>query len=211
MKRREFALRLGTVPLLAHAGWAAAAPEEGQQYTRLAQPVPVGAPGKTEVIEFFGYWCPHCNDFEPALEEWIGKLPKTVNFRRIPVAWQKAHEPYQKLFFALQELGIGASIHARVFHAVHDLGMRFEDTAGISAFAAANGIDKVKLVDTMNGFSVASKVRMADQLWAAYHLDGVPTLAVNGRFATSPALAGGNGKALQVADQLMRIANAPGG
>lgn len=210
MKRRAFAFGLGAAPLMAHAAWAAAAAEERRQYTRLVHPVPIAVPGKVEVIEFFGYWCPNCSDLEPALEEWVSKLPKTVNFRRIPVAWQRAHEPYQKLFFALQELGVGAFIHSRVFHAVHDLGLRFESEANVRAFAVANSIDDAGLVDAMKGFSVASKVRMADQLWAAYQLDGVPALAINGRFLTSPALAGGQVKALKMADALIRIANRSG-
>ena len=37
-----------------------AAPQEGKDYTRLANPVPVETGKKIEVIEFFSYGCPHC-------------------------------------------------------------------------------------------------------------------------------------------------------
>ena len=47
---------------------------------------------------------------------------------------------------------------------------------------------------------------MANQLFAAYHLDGVPSLAVNGRYVTSPEKAGGEVQALRVADALIGMA-----
>ncbi len=208
MNRRDFAIGLGAMPLLAPRARAAAEPAEGRDYIRLQQPVPIAVPGKVEVIEFFGYWCPHCNAFEPKLEAWVRKLPADVNFRRVPVAWQPAHEPFQRLYFALEALGLGGAIHQKVFDAVHVQHLRLDTDAGVAAFASANGIDKVKLLDAMKGFSVASKVRMANQLFAAYHLDGVPTLTVNGRFVTSPELAHGEDQALLVCDALIRKSRA---
>jgi thiol:disulfide interchange protein DsbA len=207
MKRRVFALALGAAPLLARPAWAAAEAVEGKNYIRLSSTVPVAVPGKIEVIEFFGYWCPHCNAFEPKLEAWVKQLPADVNFRRIPVNWRPAqHEPYQKLYFALEVLGLGEGIQQKVFDAVHLQGLRLETDAGLTAFTSANGIDKGKLVDAIKSFSVASKSRAATQLATAYRVDGVPTLGINGRYLTSPEVAGGEVNALQVADALIRKA-----
>lgn len=208
MNRREFALALGAAPL---AGWsidALAQPAEGKDYTRLPNPVPVAVPGKVEVIEFFGYWCPHCNEFEPSLDAWIAKLPADVNFRRSPVAWQEAHVPYQKLYFALDALGIGPDIHPRVFQAVHSQRLRLDSEAGLATFATVNNIDKAKLADAMKSFGVASKVNIANQLFKSFGIDGVPTLAIQGRFLTSPSTAGGEAGALKVADALIVKARA---
>ena len=203
MKRREFTLGLGAASLLPRQAHAATEPVEGKDFKLVQPPVPVAVAGKIEVIEFFGYWCPHCNEFEPMLEAWVKRLPAAVNFRGIPVAWQAAQVPYQKLYFALEALGQLEALHRKAFNAVHVQGLRFENDAGIAAFAAANGLDRAKLVDTMNGFAVASKVRIANQVSAAYRIDGVPTLAVNGRFMTSPELAGGEERALQIVDALI--------
>ncbi len=203
MKRREFTLGLGAACLLAGSVRAATEPVEGKDFTRVQPPVPVAVAGKIEVIEFFGYWCPHCNEFEPALEAWVRRLPAEVNFRRMPVAWQPVHVPYQKLYFALEALGQLEAAHRKVFHAVHVQGLRLENDAGIAAFAAASGLDGAKLVNAMSGFAVASKVQMANQLFAAYRLNGVPTLAINGRFLTSPEMTGGEDRTLQVADALI--------
>jgi protein dithiol oxidoreductase (disulfide-forming) len=204
MNRRDFAIGLGAAPLMLGSSLAAVDPVEGKDYTRLSSPIPVAVAGKVEVIEFFGYWCPHCNELEPKLESWIRKFPDDVNFRRIPVAWQESHVPFQRLFYALESLGIGSEIHPKVFQAVHGQHLRLDIEAGLVIFAAANGIDRVKLTDAMKGFAVANKVRTANQLFSAFRLDGVPTLAISGRFLTSPDQAGGEDQALQVADALIR-------
>jgi protein dithiol oxidoreductase (disulfide-forming) len=210
MIRRNFAIALGAMPVLTRVAWAAFEPAEGRDYTRLHQPIPVAVAGKVEVIEFFGYWCPHCSAFEPKLEAWVKTLPADVNFRREPVAWQPSHVPYQRLYFALEALGLGGAIHQRVFDAVHVQHLRLDTDAGVAAFAAANGIDKGKLLDAMKGFAVDSRVRMANQLFADYHLDGVPTLTVNGRYITSPEKAGGEDRTLRVVDALIRMSRTGG-
>jgi protein dithiol oxidoreductase (disulfide-forming) len=206
LKRRDFAIGLGAASLILPTAWAATEPVEGKDYLRLPQSIPVAVPGKIEVIEFFGYWCPHCFHLEPKLEPWIKKLPAKVNFRRIPVGWQAGHVPYQQLYFALELLGAGSDIHQKVFQAVHVQHLGLDSDAAIAAFATAIGIDKGKLVNAMKGFSVATKVQAANQAFKTYQIEGVPTLAINGQFLTSPELAAGEDQALRVADALIQKA-----
>lgn len=211
MKRRDLALTLALAPtpllsaLMAGSAHAAGEPAEGKDYQRVQPAVAVAVPGKIEVLEFFGYWCPHCAHLEPKLEAWVKKLPADVNFRRIAVGWQPAHDPFRKLFFALEALGMGPTheIHGKVFKAVHVQRLRLENDEVLSAFAKDNGIDAAKLLDAMKGFSVAAKLRMSTQMFAAYKADGVPALALNGRFLTGPSMAGGEDEALRVLDTLM--------
>ena len=75
--------------------------------------------GKVEVVEFFGYWCPHCNAFEPELETWLKRLPSNVSFKRVPVAFNQVHEPLQKLYYALESLGRVGDMQRKVFTAIH--------------------------------------------------------------------------------------------
>ena len=65
-------------------GLAHAQPKAGVEYRELSSAQPTDAAGKIEVIEFFWYGCPHCFNFEPAIEPWVKKLPKDVQFRRVP-------------------------------------------------------------------------------------------------------------------------------
>ena len=208
MKRRDLALALAALPLISRPAWAAVDAVEGRNYNTLSQPQPVAVPGKIEVLEFFGYWCPHCRALEPKLEEWVSKLPPDVAFKRVPVAWRAGQEAYQRLFYALEALGAPSSIHQRVFEAVQLQNAKLEVPVALKAFAAANGLDAAKLADAMSGFSVSSKARVATQLSKTYRIDGVPSLVIQGRYITSPGTANGDEAALQVADALIKKARA---
>lgn len=212
MNRRDFALRLAlsasavAAPALVQAQ---AAPVEGKDYARLAQPIAMPATGKVEVVEFFGYWCPHCHAFEPLLDAWARKLPDSVSFRRVPVAFSAPQEPYQRIFLALEAMGQLDAMHRKVFTAIHVQKQRLDKDADILALMTANGIDGAKFTETFKSFTVASKAKQARQLAEAYRIDGVPTLGVHGRFFTSPSMTGDHEKSLRVAEFLIqRVAKA---
>ena len=82
--RRGF---LAAVALSALAAFPATAQMlvEGQHYTRIKNPQPVGSGKKIEVLEFFSYGCPHCRDLDPELVAWQKTIPADVEFRRVPV------------------------------------------------------------------------------------------------------------------------------
>ena len=209
MKRRDFALALGTASLPALWSGAAQAqqPAEGKEFTRLQPPAPVSTPaGKVEALEFFGYWCPHCFAFEPSLDAWVRKLPADVVFRRIPVSFGPPHEPYQKLYYALEALGQLDTMHRKVFNAIHLQKLKLDKDADLQTLAKEGNLDFAKLKDTMASFSVATKCNQAKQLANTYKLDGVPTLAVQGRFITSVGQAGSHERALQVMEALIQQA-----
>ena len=202
MNRRDWVLAASSL-----AGWPLAALaqgglQEGRDYKRVETPVPV-AEGKLEVVEFFGYWCPHCNAFEPALDAWVKKLPATVTFRRIPVAFSPGQEPLQRLYYAIEAMGQVEALHKKVFAALHAERKRLNTESEILDWAKTAGVDTAKLGDTMKSFAVATKLRQSKQLADGYRIEGVPTLGIQGRFMTSPSIAGTPERALAVADALI--------
>jgi thiol:disulfide interchange protein DsbA len=211
IKRRELCLALasaGALPL-ALPGLAVAqdGPVEGTHYVRLSQPATTSSPGKIEVVEFFWYGCPHCNAFEPTLDAWSRKLPADVAFRRMPVALLEGWAMHQRIYFALEALGQVDAMHRKVFYAIHKERAQLEKPADIAAFMAKNGIDGAKFLENLNSFTVQTKARQANQLAAAYKIDGVPTLGVQGRFSTAPslpAMGGSHERTLAVVDFLVQ-------
>ncbi|MFO1222547.1 MAG: thiol:disulfide interchange protein DsbA/DsbL [Burkholderiaceae bacterium] len=207
MNRRRFAIRLAAVATasgLAARAFAQGAPVEGRDYVRLAQPLAMPATGKIEVVEFFGYWCPHCNSFEPTLDAWQRKLPADVEFRRVPVAFSAAQEPYARIFYTLEAMGLIEQMHRKVFTAIHVQHQRLQNEKEILAFMSANGVDASKFAEIYKSFTVATKLKQGRQLADAYKIDGVPTLGIQGRYFTSPSLAGGPEQALRVTDMLIQ-------
>jgi thiol:disulfide interchange protein DsbA len=209
MQRRDFSKHIAASGLaLAWHGAAQAqgAPREGTHYVKLGSPVAVSVPaGKAvEVVEFFWYGCPACYAFEPVLEAWVKRLPADVAFRQVPVGFMAPHQQHQRLFYAIEEMGAQAVMHRRVFNAIHQQGNRLNSDASIAQLAKDSGIDGDRLVQTMKGFSVATKATRAKQLTDAYKIDGVPSLGIHGRFYTSAALAGSQERAVAVADFLIQ-------
>lgn len=211
MNRRNFSLATGLpllMPLLAPLAAQAAAPQAGKDYATLAKPVPPAVAGKVEVIEFFGYWCPHCNHLEPKLQAWVKTLPASVNFRRVPVSWQAGQQPLQKLYFALEQMGAPEAVHAKIFSGLHVDRKPGTTDAEVIALGVAAGVDGQKLKEAMASFSVANKIRQAQSSTPAYQIEGVPTLVVDGRYVTSPEMAKGEEQALAVVDALIKQSRA---
>ncbi len=195
-----FSLSLAVVGASAAQAAAPAAPA----YTALKAPQPVDVPaGKIEVIEFMWYGCPHCNEFDPYLEKWLAKQPPDVVFKRVPVAFRDEFIPHSKLLYALRALGLEQKLTPVVFHEIHvnkDYLLTPEDQA---KFLATQGVDPQKFMEAYNSFSTQSDLSRDKQLMQAYKIDGVPTLAVQGKYETGPATADGLTQAIQALDYLV--------
>lgn len=179
---------------------------EGKHYLEVSPRQPTKDPKQVEVLEFFAYSCSHCNSFEPTLEAWLKKLPREVQFRRVPVAFREDFVIHQQLYIALETLGLVEKLHGKVFHAIHADKQRLATPGDIADFGAKNGVDGKRLVETMNSFSVAGKVKQATTLAGGYKIEGTPSLGVDGRWLTSGSLAGTNPRSLLVVDHLIPLA-----
>ena len=214
MQRREFsqaalaaasATTLAALPLGVQA--QGKPPAEGKDYLLLSKPAPTEAPaGQIEVVEFFWYSCPHCNEFEPQLEAWAAKAPKDVSLRRVPVSFRPDFEPQQRLYYVLEAMDKLAALHKKVFFAIHVEKQTLNTADLVSAWAQKQGIDKAKFTELYNSFPVNMKTRKATQLQEAFMVDGVPALGVDGRYYTSGSLAGTMVRALTVTDHVLTLA-----
>jgi thiol:disulfide interchange protein DsbA len=205
---------IGLSLVAATAGASPTAPVNGKDYRTLERAQPTDSGKKVEVTEFFWYDCPHCNAFDPALEAWVKKQGDKIAFKRVPVAFRDSFVPQQKLYYALEALGKVDELHARLFRAIHVERKQLDTEQQIMDFIGKQpGIDAKKFADAYNSFGVQTKARRATQLQADYQIDGVPTLAIGGRYLTSPSIVAesvGNRPegvlheaALQVADYLV--------
>ena len=213
MQRREFSISAVTATASAVAtslGFSGVAlaqakvPQDGTDYLTLDKAAPTEAPaGKIEVVEFFWYSCPHCNDFEPRLESWIKKIPKDVAIRRVPVSFRPDFEPQQRLYYVLESMGKVDEMQMKVFNAIHLERQPLTNGDQITAWVEKHGINKAKFVDAYNSFPIVTKVRKATQLQDQYKVQGVPALGIAGRFYTDGTQAGTMERALGVTDYLV--------
>ena len=195
-------IALSVLCLSGIAGAQNAKIEEGFDYRILPIPQAVEVKGKVEVIEFFWYGCPHCYDFEPELGAWVKRQPKDVSFRRVPVAFRDDFLPHSQLFYALEAMGKGDALNEKVMYAMHKENKRLLTESEIADWVASQGVDRNTFLASYRSFAVVSKARAAKQLAEAYRIDGVPTIVMQGKYVTSPSIAGSKAKAIAVMDYL---------
>jgi protein dithiol oxidoreductase (disulfide-forming) len=191
MRFLRHALAVLSLSLVAFgAGAAPNNPQNGVDYRTLDKAQQTDSGKKVEVTEFFWYSCPHCHAMEGDLVAWVKKQGDNIAFKRVPVAFRDSMVAQQKLYYTLEAMGKLDEMHAKVFNAIHVQKQSLDTDTAIIDFAAKNGLDKQKFTEAYNSFGIQSKVARAKQLQQAYQVDGVPLLAVDGRYLTSPSIVG---------------------
>jgi len=106
-----------------------------------------------------------------------------VVFRRVPVsfgsaAWANA----ARLYYTLEATGELARLDGEVFKAIHSDRINLFEEKAILEWVAKKGVDQKKFTEAFNSFGVMSKVKRGDQLAQAYKIQGVPSVAVDGKY-----------------------------
>ncbi|MES3022530.1 MAG: thiol:disulfide interchange protein DsbA/DsbL [Pseudomonadota bacterium] len=191
---RFFQNLISSVVLLgAMAGVAAApaTPREGADFLGLPQAQNTSSGNKVEVTEFFAYYCPHCHLLEPALAAWVKKQGDNIVFKRVHVPRDANVLPQQRLFFTLESLGLLEKYHASVFEAMHGAErLRLNSDELVFDWAEKAGIERAKFVEAYRSFGIQAKLNRSVALMDGYKIDQWPMLAIDGRFITSPTIAG---------------------
>ncbi len=162
---------------------------EGRDYTRVRpSQLTTSSKNQVEVIEFFSYQCPHCFEFSPALEEWAGKLPADVAFRRESVSiGYKQWEPAARTFYSLQVMGKLEALDAAIFNAIHKQGVRFQDQPSIESWMADNHVPVADFRSVYTSFGVDSKLKRGDALSRSYKIPAVPSITIDGKYLVAIA------------------------
>jgi thiol:disulfide interchange protein DsbA len=184
---------------------AQAQPKSGTGYSELKPAQPVEPKGKVEVAEFFWYRCPHCYSLEPALEAWVKKLPADVQFVRIPAVLSDSWAIDAGFFYTFEALGVLDKVHRPFFDAIHKDRLILTSEPAVTEWLKKQGIDRNKFDEMYKSFGVQAKVKRAAQLSAAYQLEGVPLLAVQGKYTVSAEQGGSQTGMLATADYLINM------
>jgi thiol:disulfide interchange protein DsbA len=67
---------------------------------------------------------------------------------------------------------------------------RFTRDEQVLDWIEKNGIDRKKFTEAYNSFGVQAKLRRADKMMDEYKIDSWPMIIVDGRYQSSPHLAG---------------------
>jgi thiol:disulfide interchange protein DsbA len=119
---------------------------------------------------------------EPLLEKWVKELPKDVDFRRVPAAFNEQWAIAGRVYYALESLGQVERLHKPLFDAIHRDGLRITNPQALAQWLEKNGVDVKKFSDAERSFAVESKMKRARAVLEQARIDGVPALMINGKY-----------------------------
>ncbi len=176
---------------------------EGVHYTVLSKPVRTQDPTKVEVVELFGYWCPHCNNFERYLGPWKAKAPEYVDFKHYPVVFRGNQTEFAKAYFVAKAVGVEDEAHPALFNLIHRQRGWINSGEELGEFFADLGVESKVFAKAYGSFSLNSQLNMAKRKAREYQLQGVPAMVVNGKYRITADQAGSQANMLKVVDYLV--------
>jgi thiol:disulfide interchange protein DsbA len=206
-RRRWLAVLLGLLAVsAAHAQSSPGAVtlSEGRNY-RLITQQPVADSSRIEVIDFFFYGCPFCNELRPILERWRKALPADVVFRRTPTVRRDTWVPLARTYYTLELLGEADRLHEEVYKGYHDEELSMSRPEVMADWARRHGIDRERWLTVYNSDEVTRLVEQARRMTQDYDIQGTPSVVINGRYLTSSGMTDDVKLVVPVAEQLLRM------
>lgn len=160
---------------------------EGTHYTVVASE----ASEKTEVVEYFSYWCPHCYQFERVANLIKSNLVEGVGFRKVHVnfmgfASQETQEAATKAMLIGRALNQEQNVNTAIFTHIHDRQLSIENLADLKSLLMSQGISESDFEATLQtqDFSQAFAKNNRDIEQFRASLTGVPSIIINGKYKT---------------------------
>ncbi|STZ76647.1 thiol:disulfide interchange protein DsbA/DsbL [Bergeriella denitrificans] len=171
---------LSAAALLLPAAWAA---EEGRDYTVWDKPVAQTRADKVEVLEFFGYFCPHCYKLDPVLLRHSKTFAPDTYLRTEHVVWQPEMLGLARVAAAVNSSGLKHQANPAVFQAVQVQGIDLSDEATFTRWAAAQrGFDGKKLLAAYRSLENRKQAERMQQLTVQHYITQTPLVLVGGKY-----------------------------
>jgi len=177
--------------------------KEGVHYTQLPQAVRTADPSKVEVVEMFGYWCPHCNNFERYLAPWKRQLDAGVDFKHVPVVFRPNQEEFARAYYIAKSLGVEEQAHPQLFNLIHGQRQWINNQQQLGQFFAGLGVSEEAFNKAYGSFGINSQMNLGRKKTGEYRISGVPSMVVNGKYLVTAEKAGGQRQMLEVVDYLV--------
>jgi len=159
--------------------------EEGKHYEVISEK----ATAKPEVKEFFSFWCPACNSFEPTVKKIKEGLGEGVKFSKIQVnfmqtAGQDVQEDATKAMIIGRVLKKEEVLNAAIFNYIHKQRLTVTGLKDLRSIFIINGVEAEEFDKLAKSFSVKSLVNKNNREIDTYrkNLTGVPNFIVNGKY-----------------------------
>ena len=166
---------------------------EGKHYIKISPAMQTDAPaGKVEVVEMMWLGCPHCYTLEPTMLKYKKSHPKYVDFKQVPAmlnpSWAKDGDTYY-IAEMLDPQG-EKDLITKVFQAIHEQKRRLNRPDAAKRFFVEQGYTAEQVDNIKNSMAFKAKIKRAQEISAGSQAQSVPTVIINGKYRTSPYIAG---------------------
>ena len=206
-----FCTMLFTSGCTSHASKPAAQPaaagkeyRAGLHYQRIEPALETrSSEGRIEVVALFLYACPHCNELDPKLDEWLKDKSAYVDLRRVPAIVGPPWADQARVFYTAEKLGILDTAHEAIFSAVHEDGAQFAGERSVLEFFLSQGVKPADFAGAYTSAEVTASVSQARVMTVKTGIRGVPAVIVNGKYRTAQYFTGSQETLLEVLDMLV--------
>lgn len=156
---------------------------EGQTFTVLANPIAQKQTGKVEVLEFFGYFCPHCANLEPVLSEHVKTFKPDTYLRKEHVVWSPEMKPLARLAAAVELAGAGGQADTAIFDAIVNQKINLADPATLTKWLGEQtAFDGKKVLAAFESPESQTRADEMETLTNANQIGSTPTVIVGGKY-----------------------------
>lgn len=166
--------------LMVSLGVNAAQFQEGTHYKVLE----LEKSSKPVVTEYFSFYCPHCNSFEPIIAQLKKKIPAEAKFQKNHVSFMGGNMgmSMSKAYATMVALKVEDKMVPVLFNRIHNMNKPPRNDDELRQIFLDEGVDAKKFDATFNGFAVDSMVRRFDKQFKDSGLTGVPAVIVNNKY-----------------------------
>ncbi len=183
---------------------------EGVHYVEIFPAMETNAAaGKVEVIEMMWLGCPHCYSLEPTMLEYKKNHPPYVEFSQVPAMLNPSWAADANTYYLAEMLDPKGEkdLITEIFKAIHEQKRRLRDPGAVKRFFIQLGYTEEDIAKAQSSMLFRVKTKRAQEISAASQAQSVPTLIINGKYRTSPYMAGDEGKLMKIIDMLTRKEN----
>lgn len=176
---------------------------EGKDYQLISSQA---TKSKTPVItEFFSYGCPWCYKIDAPLNQWIGKMGKSVQLERVPVVFKPEWELYAKAYYTAKTLALANKLSPVLFKTIQEDKKPLSSKQAMISFFTSHGVDnEIAKSAFENSPTIDMRVNTGMSLMAQYQINAVPAFVVNSKYKTDLQMAGSQERLFQILDYLVR-------
>lgn len=153
---------------------------EGDYYKVLDLP----ASSTPTVNEFFSFYCPHCNSFEPLIQGLKKQLPEDAKFQKSHVSFMGGNmgKSVSKAYAVMVMLDIEDKMVPVLFNRIHTMNKPPRNDEELRQIFLDEGVSAKDYDGAFKSFANNSMVNRFNKSFQSSGLTGVPAVVVNNKY-----------------------------